>query len=106
MARRSRLSTFLLELLENDPDWAAHVAELSPSTPLRQAVEDYLKFVKARVALTEEEAATADRILETMAQQGFETPETMADAIESGNVSLTRLLGESARRSRLDPHGA
>ncbi len=107
LARRSRLSTFLLELLENDPEWAEHVAELSPSTPLRRAVEDYLEFVKARVALTEEEVATADRILETMAEHGYSTPETMADAIESGDVSLAELAARlQGSRRRLEPEGA
>jgi len=101
MSKRSRLSTALLELLKNDPEWTAYVADLSPTTPLRQAVEDYLRFVKERVALTEEEIESADQILAMMAERGYRTPETMAEAIESGDVSLAdlaaRLRGPARR---------
>ena len=100
--KRSRLQTALLELLKTDPEWTAYVAGLSPSTPLRTAVEDYLRFVKDRVALTNEEAGFADEVLAVMAERGYRTAETMADAIESGQVSLAELaalLRGPARRA-------
>jgi hypothetical protein len=109
MDKRRPLTTFLLELLANDPEWAAHVASLSPRTSLRQAVEDYLRFLKARVALTPEEIATADRILAMMAERGYDTPDRMAEAIETGEVSLaafSRGTRVSAKKPRLDLGGA
>jgi hypothetical protein len=108
MNNRRPLTTFLLELLENDPEWAAHVASLSPRTPLRHAVEDYLRFVKARVALTPEEIANADRILGMMAEHGYDTPDQVAEAIESGKVSLPAAgpRKAQAKKPRLEPGGA
>jgi hypothetical protein len=107
MNNRRPLTTFLLELLEDDPEWAAHVASLSPRTPLRQAVEDYLRFVKTRIALTDEEAAAADRILGMMAEKGYDTPDQVAEAIESGEVSLaTFTRSMRAKKPRLDLGGA
>ena len=107
MTDRRPLTTFLLELLEDDPEWAAHVASLNPRTPLRQAVEDYLRFVKTRIALTEEEAAAADRILGMMAEKGYDTPDQVAEAIESGEVSLANFgRGMGAKKPRLDMGGA
>lgn len=91
MRKTSRLQTALLELLKNDPEWAAYIADLSPSTPLRKAVDDYLRFVRERVALTDEESAFADEILAMMAERGYQTPEKVAEAIESGAVSLSEL---------------
>jgi hypothetical protein len=91
LRKTSRLQTALLDMLKNDPEWAAYVADLSPSTPLRKAVDDYLRFVRERVALTDEESAFADEILAMMAERGYKTPEKVAEAIESGAISLADL---------------
>jgi hypothetical protein len=84
-------SKFLLDLLQDDPEWATYVASLKPGIPLRRAVEDYLRFVKARLALTQEEIEAADRILSLMEQNGYKSPDEMAEAVERGKVSLRAL---------------
>jgi hypothetical protein len=107
LSKRSRLSTALLELLQNDPEWTAYVADLSPTTPLRRAVEDYLRFVRERVALTEEEVAFADQILAMMVERGYRTAEGVAEAIESNDVSLAELMARlQGSPRRLEPGGA
>ncbi len=100
LGTRQGLSTVLLDLLKSDPEWAAYVAELSPSTPLRRAVEDYLRFVKQRVAPTRDEAAAADQILAMMAEFGYRTPAKMAEAIESGTVSVAELASQLPASAR------
>jgi len=92
MATRTGLSAALLGLLTNDPEWTEYVAGLSPSTPLRAAVEDYLQRVRERVALTDDEVALADHILDMMAERGYQTSDAMAEAIESGVINLRSML--------------
>jgi len=85
-------SKFLLDLLRDDPDWASYVASLSPNIPLRRAVEEYLRFVKERLGLTPEEIEAADRILALMQEQGYTSPEEIAEAVRGGKVSLRALI--------------
>jgi len=85
-------SKFLLDLLQDDPEWASYVASLSPNMPLRRAVEEYLRFVKERLGLTPEEIETADRILALMQEQGFASPDEIAEAVRGGKVSLRALI--------------
>ncbi len=92
MATRTGLSAALLDLLANDPEWTEYVVGLNPSTPLRAAVEDYLRRVRERIAPTDDEVALADHILDMMAESGYETSDAMAEAIESGVVNLRSML--------------
>ena len=84
-------SKFLLDLLQDDPEWTAYVASLSPNIPLRRAVEEYLRFVKERLGLTPEEIEAADRILTLMEERGIGSPEEIADAVAHGKVSIPAL---------------
>ena len=85
-------SKFLLDLLQDDPEWASYVASLSPNMPLRRAVEEYLRFVKERLGLTAEEIEVADRVLALMQAQGYTSPEEVAEAVKGGKVSLRALI--------------
>jgi hypothetical protein len=85
-------SKFLLDLLRDDPEWASYVASLNPNLPLRRAVEEYLRFVKERLGLTPEEIEAADRILALMQEQGYTSPEEIAEAVRGGKVSLRALI--------------
>ena len=84
-------SKYLLDLLRDDPEWASYVASLSPNMPLRKAVEEYLRFVKERLGLTAEEIEAADRILALMQEQGYTSPDEIAEAVRRGRVSLRAL---------------
>jgi len=84
-------SKFLLDLLQDDPEWASYVASLSPNIPLRRAVEEYLRFVKRRLGLTPEEIEVADRILALMEEQGYASPDEIAEAVAHGKVSISAL---------------
>ena len=85
-------SKFLLDLLQDDPEWASYVAGLSPNMPLRRAVEEYLRFVKERLGLTPEEIEAADRILALMQEQGITSPDEITEAVKGGRVSLRSLV--------------
>jgi len=85
-------SKFLLDLLQDDPEWASYVASLSPNMPLRRAVEEYLRFVKERLGLTPEEIEAADRILALMQEQGITSPDEITEAVKGGRVSLRSLV--------------
>jgi hypothetical protein len=85
-------SKFLLDLLQDDPEWASYVASLSPNMPLRRAVEEYLRFVRERLGLTAEEIEVADRILALMQEQGYTSPEEVAEAVRGSKVNLRALL--------------
>ena len=85
-------SKFLLDLLQDDPEWASYVASLSPNMPLRRAVEEYLRFVKERLGLTPEEIEAADRILALMQEQGISSPDEITEAVKGGRVSLRSLV--------------
>ena len=88
-------SKFLLDLLRDDPEWASYVASLSPNIPLRRAVEEYLRFVKERLGLTPEEIEAADRILALMQEQGYTSPQEIAEAFARGRVSLPAALADA-----------
>jgi len=85
-------SKFLLDLLQDDPEWASYVASLSPNMPLRRAVEEYLRFVKERLGLTPEEIEAADRILALMQEKGITSPDEITEAVKGGRVSLRSLV--------------
>ena len=85
-------SKFLLDLLQDDPEWASYVASLSPNMPLRRAVEEYLRFVKERLSLTPEEIEAADRILALMQEKGITSPDEITEAVKGGRVSLRSLV--------------
>ena len=95
-------SKFLLDLLQDDPEWASYVASLSPNMPLRRAVEEYLRFVRERLGLTAEEIEVADRVLEMMQEQGYASPEEVAEAVRGRKVNLRALLDSLG----LDPGAA
>jgi hypothetical protein len=93
-------SKYLLDLLRDDPEWTSYVASLSPSMPLRRAVEEYLRFVKERVGLTPEEIDAADRILGLMEERGFSSPDEIAEAVARGKVNLPALADALGRKPR------
>jgi hypothetical protein len=103
--------SFLRGLLADDAELANYVAGLSPRTPLNRAVEGYVQLLKARVALTPEEAEAAEQILSAMQQQGFQDADEFLEALERGKAHPTTRRRRRKVRSELprwepDPRGA
>jgi hypothetical protein len=78
----SPLAALLTQVLADDPDWAAYVRNLSPRTPLRRAVADYVHILSARLAPTPRELKAAERILAAMERSGFDTVDEFFGAAE------------------------
>jgi hypothetical protein len=99
------------ETLADDPEWKAYMRNVSPRTPLRKAVEEYVRLLSLRIALTQQESRAAAALLTAIEESEFATADEFFDAVERGEVSLD---GKPRRRRgtrrspapKLEPHGA
>jgi hypothetical protein len=76
------------ETLADDPEWTAYMRNVSPRTPLRKAVEEYVRLLSRRIALTEQESRAAAALLTAIEESEFATADEFFDAVERGEVSL------------------
>lgn len=80
------LGVLWTEILADDPDWAAYVEGLSPKTPLRRAVADYVHALTSRLAPTPAERRAAEQVLHAMEHSGFDTIDEYFAVLEPGAV--------------------
>lgn len=85
------------ETLADDPEWIAYMRNVSPRTPLRKAVEQYVRLLSLRIALTEQESRAAAALLMAIEESDFATPDEFFDAVERGEVTLD---GKRRRKTR------
>ena len=81
------LASLLSETLTDDPEWAAYVRNLSPTTPLRQAVTEYVRVLSMRLAPTPRERRAAQRILAEMERKGFASVDEYIEAKDPREVN-------------------
>jgi hypothetical protein len=62
--------TILRDTLADDPEWTEYVRSLSPKTPLRRAVAQYVHMLSSRLAPTPSEVRAAERLLTAMERSG------------------------------------
>jgi hypothetical protein len=87
-------TSLLQETLADDPDWGPYVRSLSPATPLRRAVTEYVRRLSMRLAPTPRERRAAERILAEMERNGFASVDEYFEALDRGD------LKNGARRAR------
>jgi hypothetical protein len=87
MAKQAASWTSLLrETLADDPEWGPYVRNLSPATPLRRAVTEYVRILSMRLAPTPRERRAAERILAEMERNGFASVDEYFEALDRGDV--------------------
>lgn len=79
-------TSLLQETLADDPEWGPYVRGLSPSTPLRRAVAEYVRILSMRLAPTPRERQAAERILAEMERNGFESVDEYFEALDRGEI--------------------
>ena len=60
----------LKDSLADDPEWSEYLRSLSPRTPLRTAVSQYVRMLSSRLAATPQEVRAAQRVLAAMERSG------------------------------------
>jgi len=92
-------TSLLQETLADDPEWGPYVRSLSPATPLRRAIADYVRILSMRLAPTPRERRAAERILADMERNGFGSVDEYFDALDRGEI-------KNGKRRARRPEGA
>jgi hypothetical protein len=90
---------YLRTTMAGDPEFAAYIRRLDPNTSLKQAVDDYIVMLQARVEANQRELSDAEEVLAVMRTHGFTDTEQLLEAVERGDVHPTERMVESLVRS-------
>jgi hypothetical protein len=86
----------LRDTLADDPEWTEYVRSLSPRTPLRRAVAQYVHRLSSRLAPTPSEVRAAERVMAALAHGGVANIDDFLDEAQRLGLPRSRAALQAA----------